>query len=61
MSKTTAAYTRKTDLQRQQEAPPPLPNRLVRLLSEARWILLGMLTLYLILILMTYFKVDPGW
>ncbi len=61
MSKTTEAYTRKTDLQRKQEAPPPLPNRLVRLLSEARWIALGMLTIYLILILMTYFKVDPGW
>ncbi len=60
MSK-TEAYTRKTDLQRKQEAPPPLPNRLVRLLSEARWIVLGMLTVYLILILLTYFKVDPGW
>ncbi|HEX7641489.1 MAG TPA: DNA translocase FtsK 4TM domain-containing protein [Burkholderiaceae bacterium] len=57
MSKTTPAYTRKTDL----PAPPPLPNRLVRLLSEARWIVLGMLTVYLILILLTYFKVDPGW
>ncbi|HEX8954847.1 MAG TPA: DNA translocase FtsK 4TM domain-containing protein, partial [Burkholderiaceae bacterium] len=57
MSKTTPAYTRKTDL----PAPPPLPNRMVRLLSEARWIVLGMLTVYLILILLTYFKVDPGW
>ncbi|HEY8024358.1 MAG TPA: DNA translocase FtsK 4TM domain-containing protein [Burkholderiaceae bacterium] len=57
MSKTTEAYTRKTDL----PAPPPLPNRLVRLLSEARWMALGVLTVYLILILLTYFKVDPGW
>jgi len=62
MSKTTTpAYTRKTEAKRPQEAPPPLPNRLVRLLSEARWIVLGMLTVYLILILLTYFKVDPGW
>ena len=61
MSKTTTAYTRKTDLQRAQEAPPPLPNRLVRLLSEARWILLGMLTAYLIMILASYFHKDPGW
>jgi S-DNA-T family DNA segregation ATPase FtsK/SpoIIIE len=57
MSKTTEAYTRKTDV----PPAPPLPNRLVRLLSEARWMALGVLTVYLILILLTYFKVDPGW
>ena len=39
----------------------PLPNRLVRLLSEARWIALAVLFLYLVLILLTYNKADPGW
>ena len=61
MSKTTTAYTRKTDAKREQEAPPPLPNRLVRLLTEARWIALGMLTVYLFMILASYFHKDPGW
>jgi S-DNA-T family DNA segregation ATPase FtsK/SpoIIIE len=57
MTKTTEAYTRKTNV----AALQPLPNRLVRLLSEARWFALGALTIYLILILLTYSKVDPGW
>jgi S-DNA-T family DNA segregation ATPase FtsK/SpoIIIE len=39
----------------------PLPNRLVRLLSEARWIALAVLFLYFVLILLTYNKADPGW
>ncbi|WP_194164357.1 DNA translocase FtsK [Lacisediminimonas profundi] len=52
---TTAAYTRNTT------PPEPLPNRLVRILSEARWMLLAVLTAYLILILLTYAKADPGW
>ncbi|MDB5960084.1 MAG: cell division protein FtsK [Massilia sp.] len=39
----------------------PLPNRLVRLLSEARWIALAVLFLYFVLILITYNKADPGW
>ncbi|MFI4940732.1 MAG: DNA translocase FtsK [Burkholderiales bacterium] len=56
MTKTTEAYTRNTS------APPqPLPNRLLKLLSEARWLALGVLTVYLILILSTYSKIDPGW
>jgi len=57
MTKTTQAYTRNTDA----SAAQPLPNRLVRLLSEARWFALGVLTVYLILILMTYSRNDPGW
>ena len=57
MTRTTQAYTRNT-------APAddnPLPNRLVRLLSEARWFVLTGVTVYLILVFLTYSKVDPGW
>jgi S-DNA-T family DNA segregation ATPase FtsK/SpoIIIE len=39
----------------------PLPNRLVRLLSEARWIALAVLALYFVLILISFDKNDPGW
>ncbi|MDP9109704.1 MAG: DNA translocase FtsK 4TM domain-containing protein, partial [Pseudomonadota bacterium] len=57
MSKTSPAYTR--------PAPSPepiaLPGRVVRLLSEARWIALAVLAAYLILILLSYSTVDPGW
>ncbi len=61
MSKTSQtagnSYTRtRTATERQ-----PLPNRLVRLLSEARWFALAAVCLYFILILASYHKVDPGW
>ena len=39
----------------------PLPNRLVRLLSEARWIALAFVFLYFVMILISYNKADPGW
>ncbi len=39
----------------------PLPNRLVRLLSEARWFALAAFGLYFVLILLSYTKGDPGW
>ena len=39
----------------------PLPNRLVRLLSEARWIALAVLFVYFVIILLSYNKADPGW
>ena len=39
----------------------PLPNRLVRLLSEARWIALAVLAIYFVLILFSFSKADPGW
>ena len=51
----SSAYTR-TPTERQ-----PLPNRLVRLLSEARWLALAVLGLYFVLILVSYDKMDPGW
>ncbi|GGI15892.1 DNA translocase FtsK [Oxalicibacterium faecigallinarum] len=57
MTKTSQAYTRKTN---NSKAPPP-PGRIARLLSEARWLVLSVVTLYLILIFMTYSPVDPGW
>jgi S-DNA-T family DNA segregation ATPase FtsK/SpoIIIE len=55
MTRTTQTYTRNTNPR------DPLPNRLLRLLSEARWLALAALTVYLILVLSTYSKLDPGW
>jgi S-DNA-T family DNA segregation ATPase FtsK/SpoIIIE len=52
---TNTSYTRNPTLRQ------PLPNRLVRLLSEARWIALAVLFLYFVIILLTYHKGDPGW
>ncbi|MBL8471242.1 MAG: DNA translocase FtsK 4TM domain-containing protein [Rhodocyclaceae bacterium] len=42
-------------------APRPLPEKLARLLMEARWLLLGALALYLALVLIAYDRADPGW
>ncbi|WLI90533.1 DNA translocase FtsK 4TM domain-containing protein [Massilia sp. R2A-15] len=52
---TNSSYTRNPTVRQ------PLPNRLVRLLSEARWIALAVLFLYFVIILLTYNKGDPGW
>jgi S-DNA-T family DNA segregation ATPase FtsK/SpoIIIE len=38
-----------------------LPERAVQLLREARWIALVALGLFLLLILVTYDRADPGW
>jgi S-DNA-T family DNA segregation ATPase FtsK/SpoIIIE len=57
MTNTNEAYTRN----RNNTPAPPLPNRLVILLTEARWILFAAICVYLLLILITYNKVDPGW
>ena len=38
-----------------------LPNRLVLLLSEARWLFFAVCCLYLILIFASFSKLDPGW
>ncbi|NML61779.1 DNA translocase FtsK [Massilia sp. RP-1-19] len=51
----TSSYTRNTTVRQ------PLPNRLVRLLSEARWIALAVMFLYFVMILLSYNKGDPGW
>src|SRR5262245_55700099 len=52
----TSAYTRGQASSRQ-----PLPNRLVKLLSEARWIALAVGFVYLVLILVSYHRADPGF
>ncbi len=44
------------------ESPrPPLPERLLGLLRESRWLLLVAVALYLILILVGYDRADPSW
>src|ERR1700693_2429404 len=57
MTRTSQAYTRNP----KPAESAPLPNRLVRLLSEARWLVLATLSVYLVLILLTYSHDDPGW
>ncbi|SMB31198.1 DNA translocase FtsK 2 [Sterolibacterium denitrificans] len=42
-------------------ANQPLPEKIVALLQEARWLVLGALALYLILILAGFTPSDPGW
>jgi len=39
----------------------PLPARLAGLVREAKWLLLGALALYLLLVFVTYHRGDPGW
>ncbi|PQO97271.1 cell division protein FtsK [Massilia phosphatilytica] len=53
---TSTTYTHKPRPPRQ-----PLPNRLVRLLSEARWLATAVALLYFVLILLSYNKADPGF
>ncbi len=40
---------------------PPLPERLLGLLRESRWLLLVAVAFYLILILFGYDRADPSW
>jgi S-DNA-T family DNA segregation ATPase FtsK/SpoIIIE len=60
MSKASQATTKdgykRTPIERQ-----PLPNRLVRLLSEAKFFALLVVCVYFILILASYNRIDPGW
>ncbi|MDR1661304.1 MAG: DNA translocase FtsK 4TM domain-containing protein, partial [Azoarcus sp.] len=39
----------------------PLPERISLLLQEARWLILGVMSLYIGLVLFGYDKADPGW
>ena len=48
-------------LNRPSTRPPPLPEKIASLLQEARWLLLGVLALYVAMILFGYSKADPGW
>ncbi len=56
MSKAPSTYMRNAS-----PPPVPLPSRMVKLLSEARWLALAVVTAYLILSFLTYSKDDPGW
>ena len=42
-------------------AKAPASSRVARLLSESRWLLFAGLAVYLVLILATYRRADPGW
>jgi len=57
MTTNNEAYTR----DRKKKIAPPIPNRLVVLLTEARWILIASLFGYLLIIFLTFSKADPGW
>ncbi|MDR2260147.1 MAG: DNA translocase FtsK 4TM domain-containing protein [Azoarcus sp.] len=39
----------------------PLPERISLLLQEARWLVLGVISLYIGLVLLGYDRADPGW
>ncbi|TVO52269.1 DNA translocase FtsK [Denitromonas halophila] len=39
----------------------PLPERIAHLLQETRWIVLGVVSIYVAMILLGYNKADPGW
>jgi S-DNA-T family DNA segregation ATPase FtsK/SpoIIIE len=39
----------------------PLPEKIAGLLQEARWLVLGVVALYLILVLSGFSPADPGW
>lgn len=39
----------------------PLPEKISLLLQEARWLILGVMSLYVGIILLGYSKADPGW
>ncbi|MEK7436671.1 MAG: DNA translocase FtsK 4TM domain-containing protein [Pseudomonadota bacterium] len=40
---------------------PPLPGKIAALLRESKWFALLALALYLLLVLLTFDKADPGW
>jgi S-DNA-T family DNA segregation ATPase FtsK/SpoIIIE len=45
----------------QKSSVAPLPAKLASLLREAKWLVLVALAVYLLLILATYHRADPGW
>jgi S-DNA-T family DNA segregation ATPase FtsK/SpoIIIE len=57
MTRISPTYTRNTD----NAGAAPLPSRLVRLLSEARFFVVVAVALYLIIIFGSYSRQDPGW
>ena len=63
MSKTSQVPAESTGYNRCNRAVESvsMPSRLVRLLSEARWLVLAAVSVYLILILASFSTVDPAW
>ncbi len=57
MTRTAAPYTRTPP----PPPPEPLPNRLIRLLVEARWVAFAVLGVFLTLALYTYTPTDSSW
>ena len=45
----------------QKSGTSPLPARLAGLLREARWLLVAVAAVYLLLVLATFYKTDPSW
>lgn len=41
--------------------PQPLPERIAGLLQETRWLILGVVSVYVAMVLVGYNKADPGW
>ncbi len=39
----------------------PLPEKIASLVHEARWLLIGLVGIYLALVLWGYDRADPGW
>ena len=58
MSKTSSIYKRNKEPVKPEPTPP---SRLMRLLMEARWLVLVAITIFFFIILYTYSKADPGW
>ena len=56
MSKNISSYDRKKP-----EIKPDTPSRSSRLIKEAGWFVLIAITLYFLLIFLSYDKTDPGW
>ena len=48
-------------LSRSSHRSQPLPEKISLLLQEARWLVLGVMSLYVGLVLLGYSKADPGW
>ena len=48
-------------LSRSSSRSQPLPEKISLLLQEARWLILGVMSLYVGLILIGYNQADPGW
>ncbi len=48
-------------LPRSSSRSQPLPEKISLLLQEARWLILGVMSLYIGLILFGYHRADPGW